>query len=46
MTEHKELKTTKDFLYEHEIDLIGAIELFGARDLTDCGFYQKDLYFR
>lgn len=29
------------FLYEHEIDLIGGIELFNARDLTDSGFYQK-----
>ena len=26
------------FIYTHTLDLLGAIELFNARDLTDCGF--------
>lgn len=26
------------FVYIHELELLGAIELFNARDLTDCGF--------
>lgn len=26
------------FFYIHDIELFGAIELFNARDLTDCGF--------
>lgn len=26
------------FFYVHQLDLLGAIELFNARDLTDCGF--------
>ena len=26
------------FLYVHSLELLGAIELFNARDLTDCGF--------
>ena len=26
------------FLYVHNIELLGAIELLNARDLTDCGF--------
>ena len=29
------------YLYIHNIELDGAIELFNARDLTDCGFYQN-----
>lgn len=29
------------FFYKHSITLNGAIELFGVRDLTDCGFYQN-----
>lgn len=29
------------FVYVHNIQLEGAIELFNARDLTDCGFYQN-----
>lgn len=32
----------RGYIYEHELDLIGGIELFNARDLTDCGFYQND----
>ena len=31
----------KGFLYIHEIELLGAIELLNARDLTDCGFNDK-----
>ena len=30
-----------DFLYIHNLQLEGAIELLNARDLTDCGFYQN-----
>lgn len=26
------------FIYLHELELLGAIELLNARDLTDCGF--------
>lgn len=26
------------FLYEHNLELLGAIELLNVRDLTDCGF--------
>lgn len=26
------------FVYVHELELLGAIELLNARDLTDCGF--------
>ena len=29
------------FIYIHEIQLLGAIELFNARDLTDCAFNDK-----
>lgn len=29
------------FYYVHNIELVGAIELFNARDLTDCGFNDK-----
>lgn len=28
------------FVYVHNLQLLGAIELFNARDLTDCGFNQ------
>lgn len=28
------------FVYVHNLQLVGAIELFNARDLTDCGFNQ------
>lgn len=28
------------FIYFHNIELLGAIELLNARDLTDCGFNQ------
>lgn len=28
------------FFYVHNIQLVGAIELLNARDLTDCAFYQ------
>ena len=28
------------FFYVHNLQLLGAIELLNARDLTDCGFYQ------
>ncbi|MBR1985026.1 MAG: hypothetical protein IKA31_04720 [Clostridia bacterium] len=31
-------KNDVGFYYVHNIDLLGAIELFNARDLTDCGF--------
>lgn len=31
-----------DFLYTHNLQLEGAIELLNARDLTDCGFYQNN----
>lgn len=27
-----------DFLYVHNLELLGAIDLLNARDLTDCGF--------
>ena len=30
------------FIYVHNVELLGAIELFNARDLTDCGFNQND----
>ena len=45
------------FVYIHELELLGAIELLNARDLTDCGFndntytvfqfilYHNSLYF-
>ena len=29
------------YLYKHNLQLEGAIELLNARDLTDCGFYQN-----
>lgn len=31
------------YLYVHELELVGAIELLNARDLTDCG-YNNDRY--
>ena len=31
------------FLYKHNVQLLGAIELLNARDLTDCG-YNQDKY--
>lgn len=34
-------KNENGFLYTHEIELLGAIELLNARDLTDCGFNDK-----
>lgn len=34
-------KNEIDYLYKHELQLNGAIELLNARDLTDCGFYQN-----
>ena len=30
------------FIYIHTIQLLGAIELLNARDLTDCGFNQNE----
>jgi len=30
------------FIYKHTLQLLGAIELLNARDLTDCGFYQNN----
>ena len=30
------------FFYIHTIELLGAIELLNARDLTDCAFYQNN----
>ena len=29
------------FIYVHNLELLGAIELLNARDLTDCGFNNK-----
>ena len=29
------------YFYKHTLQLVGAIELLNARDLTDCGFYQN-----
>lgn len=34
------------FLYKHYLQLLGAIELLNARDLTDCGFNAKKYTFR
>ena len=39
------------FIYTHNVQLLGAIELLNARDLTDCGFNQNtysisDIIFR
>lgn len=30
-----------DFIYVHNLELLSAIELLNARDLTDCGFNDK-----
>ena len=30
------------FMYMHQLELLGAIELLNARDLTDIGFYQNE----
>lgn len=30
------------FMYMHSLELMGAIELLNARDLTDCAFYQNN----
>lgn len=29
------------FLYQHEVQLVGLVELLNSRDLTDCGFNQN-----
>lgn len=29
------------YIYKHNLELLGAIELLNARDLTDCGFNQN-----
>lgn len=39
------------YIYKHTMQLLGAIELLNARDLTDCGFYQnkytiREFFFR
>ena len=31
----------ENYFYTHELELLGAIELLNARDLTDCGFNQN-----
>lgn len=33
------IENESNFLYKHELQIIGAIELLNARDLTDSGFY-------
>ena len=33
------------FIYIHNLELLGAIELMNARDLTDCGFNQETYSF-
>ena len=30
-----------NYVYKHNLELVGAIELLNARDLTDCGFNAK-----
>lgn len=35
------LLSENGFVYVHNLQLIGAIELFNVRDLTDCGFNQN-----
>lgn len=37
----RNLNENGTFIYEHTLNLIGAIELLNARDLTDCGFNQR-----
>ena len=34
-------KNEESFIYIHSLELVGAIELLNARDLTDCGFNDK-----
>lgn len=34
------------YVYKHTLQLFGAIELLGARDLTDCGFNANKYTFR
>ncbi|MBO7713381.1 MAG: hypothetical protein J6S85_07395 [Methanobrevibacter sp.] len=36
------LNDDNTFIYEHNLQLLGAIELLNARDLTDCGFNQNE----
>ena len=36
----RHLNDDNTFIYEHNLQLLGAIELLNARDLTDCGFNQ------
>lgn len=36
----RHLNDNNDFVYFHNLQLLGAIELLNARDLTDCGFNQ------
>ena len=36
------LNDNGDFIYEHALQLEGAIEWFNSRDLTDCGFNQDE----
>ena len=36
----RHLNDNNDFIYFHNLQLLGAIELLNARDLTDCGFNQ------
>lgn len=33
------------YIYKHELNLLGAVELLNARDLTDCGFYANQYEF-
>lgn len=33
-------RSEQGYIYKHSLQLLGAIELLNARDLTDCGFYQ------
>ena len=35
------LNENSSFLYLHELELVGAIDLLNVRDLTDCGFNAK-----
>ena len=36
----RHLNDDNNFIYHHNLQLLGAIELLNARDLTDCGFNQ------
>ena len=31
-----------NYIYEHNLQIKGAIEWFNSKDLTDCGFYQNE----